>query len=393
MTYDFNTLIPRRGTNSVKWDECPDPDMLPLWVADMDFQAAPCIMRALQRRLDHGIFGYALVPESYYQSVIRWFSRRHGWTMQRDHILYTTGVVPAIAAILQSLTLPGDKVLVQPPVYNCFYSCIRNAGCQLLTSPLVYEDRTYHIDFDDFERKVAQDNVRVFLLCNPHNPAGRVWTREELTRMGEICLRHGVFVISDEIHCELVMPGYHYTPFASISPEFALHSAVCTSPSKNFNIAGLQMANITVADPRVRALIDRGININETCDVNPFVIEAVQAAYSEEGEEWLEQLLQYIHGNYQYLCQYLGEHMPQLVVTRLEGTYLAWVDCAALGMSSEDLEQELQTKAHVWFTRGQAYDPEGSTFMRINLACPRSILAEALSRFAAWVALQAKFGK
>lgn len=383
MNYNFDEIIPRRGTNSVKWDESDDPTMLPLWVADMDFRAAPCILQALQRKLDHGVFGYALVPESYYQAVIRWFSRRHGWTMERDHILYTTGVIPAVAAILRALTMPSEKVVMLTPIYNCFFSCIRNAGCQLLASPLIYEDNTYHIDFDDFERKISEDNVRVFLLCNPHNPAGRVWTREELTRMGDICMRHGVFVLSDEIHNELVMPGHHYTPFASISPEFALHSAVCTSPSKNFNIAGLQVANVTVADPVLRARINRAINIHETCDISPFAIEALQAAYSEEGEEWLGQLLQYIHGNYLFLCRYLGEHIPQLTVTRLEGTYLAWVDCAALGMSSVDLERELQAKAHVWFTNGQTYDPSGSTFLRINLACPRSILAEALSRFSA----------
>ena len=385
MKYNFDEIIPRRGTNCVKWDECPDPEMLPLWVADMDFQAAPCIRRALQRRLDHGVFGYALVPESYYEAVIQWFSRRHGWTMQRDHILYTTGVVPAIAAILRALTIPSEKVLMLTPIYNCFYSNIRNAGCQLLASPLIYENNTYRIDFDDFECKASEENVRVFLLCNPHNPAGRVWTREELTRLGEICLRHGIFVLSDEIHCELMMPGYHYTPFASISPEFARNSAVCTSPSKNFNIAGLQIANITVADPILRSRINRAINLHETCDVNPFGIEALQAAYSEEGEEWLVQLLDYLHGNYEYLCNFFGEHMPQLVVTRLEGTYLAWVDCAALGLSSVDLEQELQAKAHVWFTNGQAYNPSGSTFLRINLACPRAILAEALARFAKFV--------
>ena len=388
MNYNFDEIIPRRGSNCIKWDLSDDPQMLPLWVADMDFRAAPFIQRALQRRLDHGVFGYVHVPESYYQSIINWFSRRHGWTIHRDEILYTTGVVPAIAAILQSITRPGDKVLMQTPVYNCFFSCLRNAGNVLVENPLVYENKTYHIDFEDFERKIISEQPKVFLLCNPHNPAGRVWTRDELTRMGDICLRHGVFVISDEIHNELVMPGYHYTPFASISDDFAQHSAVCTSASKSFNVAGLQCANIIVRDAHVRALIDKGININETCDLNPFGVVALQAAYTEEGEEWLRQLMQYIHGNYEYLCQFIAEHMPQLVVTRLEGTYLAWVDCAALGMPSVDLERELQTKAHVWFTNGQAYNPSGSTFLRINLACPRSILAEALVRFSSFVSSQ-----
>ena len=380
MIYNFDEIIPRRGTNCVKWDKVDDPQLLPLWVADMDFRAAPCILRALQHRLDHGVFGYVHVPDTYYQAVIDWFRRRHGWTMQREHIIYTTGVVPAIAAILQSLTRPGDKVLVQTPVYNCFFSCIRNAGCQLLASPLVYEDGTYHIDFDDFERKVSGEGVKVFLLCNPHNPAGRVWMREELTRMGEICIRHGVYVLSDEIHCELTMPGYHYTPFASISPEFALHSAVCTSPSKNFNIAGLQIANITVADSLMRARINKGININETCDVNPFGVDALQAAYSEEGEEWLEQLLRYLHDNYEYLCQFFATHLPQFPVTKLEGTYLAWIDFSATGLSSSDLEQKLLTETHVWLNSGNMYDLEDNSFLRINLACPNSVLVHALER-------------
>lgn len=365
----------------MKWDTSDDADMLPLWVADMDFRVAPCIMQAMQRRLDHGIFGYVRVPNAYYEAVVNWFSRRHDWQMRQEDIIYTSGVLPALAAILQTQTLPGDKVLVQTPVYNCFFSSIRNAGCQMVANPLVYKDATYHIDFDDFERVIVEEGVKVFLLCNPHNPAGRVWTREELTRMGDICLKHGVFVISDEIHCELVMPGHRYVPYASISPEFAAHCAVCTSPSKSFNIAGLQIANITVANPRTRALIDRGININETCDVNPFGVEALQAAYSVEGEKWLNQLLRYLHGNYEYLCRFMTEHLPQLTVTRLEGTYLAWIDCAALGIPSVKLEALLREKAHVWFTNGHAYAPTENTFLRINLACPRATLAGALQRF------------
>ena len=238
MKYNFDEIIPRHGTASMKWDACDDPEMLPLWVADMDFRAAPCIIDAMQRRLNHGIFGYVDVPESYYEAVIQWFARRHNWQIQREYILYTIGVVPAIAAILQSITRPGDKVLIQTPVYNCFYSCLRNAGNVLVENPLLYNDNYYTIDFEDFERKIVEERPKVFLLCNPHNPACRVWTRDELSRVGRICLKHNVFVISDEIHNELVMPGLHYTPFASISPEFAQNSAVCISASKSFNLAG-----------------------------------------------------------------------------------------------------------------------------------------------------------
>lgn len=380
MTYNFDEIVPRRGTDSLKWDASNDPAMLPLWVADMDFRAAPFIIEALQRRLDHGIFGYVQVPEAYYLSVINWFSRRHGWSMKREHMLYTTGVIPAIAAILQSITQPGDRVLLQTPVYNCFYSCLRNAGNVLVESPLICRDCRFEPDFDDFERQIVYNDVKVFLLCNPHNPVGRVWTPEELRRMGDICMKHDVFVISDEIHNELVMPGYRYTPFASLRPEYAPHCAVCTSVSKSFNIAGLQIANITIADNAVRRRVDRRININETCDVNPFGIDALQAAYTPEGEEWLRQLMEYIHGNYQLLCSFLEQYLPQVRVTRMEGTYLAWVDCAAIAPSSQNLSLLLRERAHVWFTPGTEYSPSGSSYLRINLACPRSLLTKALQQ-------------
>lgn len=381
----FDEIINRRGSGSYKWDSCPNDSTLPLWVADMDFQAAPCIIDALRRRVEHGVFGYVRVPDSYYDAVIQWFSRRHHWTMQRHHIIYTSGVVPAISAIIQAITRPGDKVLVQTPVYNCFFSSIRNNGCQMVASPLVREGDTYHIDYQDLEQKASDPDVRVMLLCNPHNPAGRVWSREELTRIGEICIRHNVFVVSDEIHNELVMPGFVYTPFASISEDFSRHCAVCTSPSKSFNIAGLQIANITVADDDIRAKIDKSININEVCDVNPFGVVALQAAYSQAGEEWLGELLTYLHRNYQLLCQFFAVHLPMLPLTRLEGTYLVWVDCSVLGMSSEAIEEDLLKEQNLWLNSGDMYDPAGSKFLRINIACPSSTLMQALERLRAYI--------
>lgn len=416
----FDQLIDRRGTNSYKWDSTTDPDMIPLWVADMDFQTAPCIIEAVQRRVAHGVFGYTRVPDAYYDATIQWFARRHGWTMERDWIIYTSGVVPAISAIIKAMTVPGDKVLVQTPVYNCFFSSIRNNGCEMISSPLVLAtseststspssssddmqtcmsdevSRYYIIDWDDFERKASDPAVKVFLLCNPHNPAGRVWTRHELQRMGDICMKHGVFVISDEIHCEFTMPGEReiaiqtffgeknikYTPFASISDEFLMHSATCTSPSKAFNIAGLQIANITVADADVRRRVDKAININEVCDVNPFGVEALIAAYTN-GEEWLKQLVQYIKGNYDYLTSYFRTNLPQYPVTMLEGTYLAWVDFSAYGKPSEAIEEELATNHHVWLNAGKMYGDDSDHFMRINMACPRARLEEGLSRIKA----------
>lgn len=381
MTYDFDKIISRRGTNCVKWDEFTDPDIIPLWVADMDFETAPSVQQALMKRMQHGCFGYTLVPESYYNATIQWFQHRHGWSIERPSFIYTSGVVPAISAIIKAVTSPGDKVLVQTPVYNCFFSSIRNNGCTLAENPLKMEGNRYEVDWQDFEAKCADPSVKVFLLCNPHNPAGRVWTCQELVQMGNICLKHGVFVISDEIHCEFVMPGHTYTPFASISEDFAMNCAVCLSPSKAFNIAGLQIANIIVKNEKVRKRVDKAININEVCDVNPFGVIALQAAYSAEGEEWLNQLCHYISDNYLMACQLFTEALPQCPVTTLEGTYLMWVDIRATGKTSRQVTDHLLRKAKVYVNCGTMYgDSAGEGFIRINLATRRNLLREGIQR-------------
>lgn len=380
MKYNFDEIIPRRNTNSVKWDEAAQDDIIPLWVADMDFRVLPQITEALRQRVDHGVFGYTHVPDSYYESVIRWFKVRHGLQgVKPSDIIYTSGVVPAISAIVRGLTLPGDKVLVQTPVYNCFFSSIRNQGCLVEENHLVYKNNTYVVDWDDFERKCADSRVRIFLLCNPHNPAGRVWKKEELQRMGEICQKHDVFVISDEIHCELVMPGNDYTPFASLSDGFLKNSATCVAPTKAFNIAGLQIANIIVKDRTKRERIDRAINIHEVCDVNPFGVIATEAAYTEEGAEWLRQLNTYLFANYQFLCDFFSKHFPSLEVVKLEGTYLVWVDCSSLGKSSTEIVNNLYRHG-VWMNDGVMYGENLRAFIRINIACPRRILEEGLLR-------------
>ena len=380
MKYNFDEIIPRRNTNSVKWDEAAQDDIIPLWVADMDFRVLPQITEALRQRVDHGVFGYTHVPESYYESVIRWFEDRHGLQgVKPSDIIYTSGVVPAISAIVRGLTLPGDKVLVQTPVYNCFFSSIRNQGCMVEENHLVYKNNTYVVDWDDFERKCADSRVRIFLLCNPHNPAGCVWKKEELQRMGEICQKHDVFVISDEIHCELVMPGNEYTPFASLSDDFLKNSATCVAPTKAFNIAGLQIANIIVKDRTKRERIDRAINIHEVCDVNPFGVIATEAAYTEEGAEWLRQLNTYLFANYQFLCDFFSKHFPSLEVVKLEGTYLVWVDCSSLGKSSTEIVNNLYRHG-VWMNDGVMYGENQRAFIRINIACPRKILEEGLLR-------------
>lgn len=380
MKYNFDETIPRRNTNSVKWDEAAQDDIIPLWVADMDFRVLPQITEALRQRVDHGVFGYTHVPDSYYESVIRWFKDRHGLQgVKQSDIIYTSGVVPAISAIVRGLTLPGDKVLVQTPVYNCFFSSIRNQGCLVEENHLVYKNNTYVVDWDDFERKCADSRVRIFLLCNPHNPAGRVWKKEELQRMGEICQEHDVFVISDEIHCELVMPGNDYTPFASLSDDFLKNSATCVAPTKAFNIAGLQIANIIVKDRTKRERIDRAINIHEVCDVNPFGVIATEAAYTEEGAEWLRQLNTYLFANYRFLCDFFSKHFPSLEVVKLEGTYLVWVDCSSLGKSSTEIVNNLYRHG-VWMNDGVMYGENKGAFIRINIACPRKILEEGLLR-------------
>lgn len=379
MKYDFDKTIDRRATNSYKWDSAPE-GVLPMWVADMDFRTAPAIIDALQKRVVHGIFGYTRVPDAYYDAVTSWFSRRHGWDIDREWIIYTSGVVPAVSAVIKALTVPGDKVIVQTPVYNCFFSSIRNNGCEIVSNPLRRTADTYEMDFDALERCAADPRAKVMLLCNPHNPAGRVWTPDELTRLGNICLRNGVTVVADEIHCELVYQGFKYTPFASLSDAFLHRSVTCVSPSKAFNIAGLQIANIVAFDNDLRSRIDKAININEVCDVNPFGVAATIAAYNE-GEERLNQLVDYLHGNYEAMAEFCRRELPEFPITRLEGTYLVWMDCSSLGMPSDALEHALLEDARLWLNAGTMYGAEGEGYMRWNIACPRSVMLDGLNRF------------
>ena len=384
MIYDFNKVNNRRGTCSCKWDDSADPEVLPMWVADMDFQTAPAIVEALQERISQGIYGYAHVPDEYYEAAIDWFTRRHGWTFRREWMIYVPGVVPALSAIVKALTVPGDKVLIQTPVYNCFFSSIRNNGCGIEANTLVRDGDTFRIDFDDLEKKASDPSVKLMILCNPHNPAGRVWTRGELTRIGEICFRNGVTVVADEIHCELVYPGHEYIPFASISEEFQSRSITCISPSKAFNIAGLHIANIVVPDPEMRKKVDRAVNVNEVCDVGPLGVIAATAAY-RHGEDWLTQLIAYLKGNFESFRKYCRENLPEFPVADLEGTYLVWMDCSRLGMASEALEEALVSEAKLWLNAGTMYGEDGEGYMRWNIACPRSVMLEGLERFTRFV--------
>lgn len=382
MEYDFSRPTDRRGTDSYKWDSAPEADIIPLWVADMDFETFPAITEALQRRVAHGIFGYTRVPEAYYEAVCRWFKKRHGWHINREDIIYTSGVVPAVSAVIKALTLPGDQVIVQGPVYNCFFSSIRNNGCEMVSNSLIYnkEELRYEIDFDDLERKLKHERARLMLLCNPHNPGGRVWTRNELTRVAELCRKYGVRVVSDEIHCELTLYDNEYVPFGSLPDELSRGSITCCSPSKAFNTAGLQIANIVCRDAEVCNRINRAININEVCDVNPFGVIALQAAYSDEGYEWLTQLRKYISANYDLLLERFARELPKCKVMRMEGTYLAWIDCSELHIPSDEIEKMLMHENKVWVNAGSMYGAEGAAFIRINMACTSELLNEGITR-------------
>ena len=379
MKYDFDEIIERRGTGSVKWDESPSADVIPMWVADMDFKAAPAILEAIRKRAEHGVFGYALVEDEYYDAIISWFQRRHQWTIRREEILYTTGVIPAMSCAIKALTMPGEKVLILSPDYNCFFSSIRNNGCEVLESVLRFSrniPNRFEVDWEDFEQQCADEKTTVFLLCNPHNPTGRVWSKEELQQMADICHRHQVRIISDEIHCELIMPDHQFCPMATVDDE----AIILNSPTKSFNIAGLQVANIICRNAEWRRRINRAININEVCDLNPFGPVALKAAYNES-EAWIDELNQYLWDNYQALSDFVAQNIPQWKVMPLEGTYLVWVDVSLCCDNVTAYTDKLMQEAKVWLNPGTMYGAEsGKGYVRINIACPRSRMMEALQR-------------
>lgn len=406
--YNFDEMTIRRGTNCVKWDaESPvgpiSEDVIPLWVADMDFKVAPEIVNVLKDRVDQEIFGYTHVPDSYYEAAVNWWERRRGWHTEKGWYLYIAGVVPAMSVVVKALTqyeiVDGEvvekpnrgrgphgelpKMIIQSPAYNCFFSTAKNNLCELSINKLIYDTEgdqaTWYIDFEDLERRAADPMAKVLLFCNPHNPCGRVWPREDLERVADICRRNGVIVISDEIHCELEMPGYHFTPMASISQVAQDNTVTMNSPSKSFNIAGLGISNIITNNPDWKKIIDRVININELCEVNPFGVLALQAAYNE-GEPWLKELNEYLYGNYRALLSFFEENLPEFPVSKLEGTYLVWVDVSALNMSANDIENSLLLNEKVWINSGVMYGLDG--FMRINIACPRARLQQGLDRIA-----------
>lgn len=389
MKYHFDEIINRKGTSCVKWDESPTTvpaastaGLIPMWVADMDFAVAPAIQEAIRQRAAHPVFAYTMVGDDYYDAIISWFQRRHQWNISREHILYTTGVIPAMSCAIKALTMPGEKVLILSPDYNCFFSSIKNNGCEVSECILRLSRNTpnrFEVDWTDFEERCSDEKTTVFLLCNPHNPTGRVWHRDELQRMSDICHQHDVRIISDEIHCELIMPGNTFCPMGTIDTD----AIILNSPSKSFNTAGLQTANIICRDAATRRRINRAININEVCDLNPFGPVALIAAYNES-QDWIDELCQYLWDNYTALCDFVANHIPGWKVMPLEGTYLVWVDVSSVcGHSVATYCIQLLQEAKVWLNPGTMYGAEsGKGYLRINIACPRSLMMEALHRLA-----------
>ena len=393
-TYNFDKIINRKGTNCLKYDFAVErgkpAEVLPLWVADMDFQVSEEITKSLHAAVEHGIYGYTQPKDPYYNAIMNWMKKNHQWETKREWIVKTPGVVFALSAAVKAFTKPGDAVLIQNPVYYPFTNIIRDNDRRVIDNTLVYEKRVtegksqYSIDYEDFERKIVQENIKLFILCNPHNPVGRVWNREELQYLGEICLRHHVIVVSDEIHNDFVYPGFEHTVFANVDPRFAEFTVTCTAPSKTFNLAGLQISNIFISNETLREAFQKEIDKTGYDEPNALGAVACEAAY-RGGQEWLDQLRAYLLENLNFLRTYLQEKIPQIHLVEPEGTYLVWLDCSELGISGKELDQFIVEKAGLWLDGGAMFGPSGSDFQRVNIACPRATLELALDKLKAAV--------
>lgn len=383
MNYNFDEILDRSGTDSIKWSKSylksnfGDEELLPLWIADMDFKTPQPIIEAITKRAEHGIFGYGMVDNEFLQVCVDWQKKRHNWDIEKDWILFTPGIIPALNFIIQSICLPGDKVVIQSPVYYPFRNIITSNGCHIANNPLKYEDGKYTIDFEHLEKITEDSRVKMIILCSPHNPVGRVWTRDELNRLGEICIKNDVLIVSDEIHADIVYKGNTHLPFASLSDEFAMNSIICTAPTKTFNLAGVQCSNIIIKNKRLRNdLSHKLFSIGIT--PNSFAYVAQIAAYTQ-GEEWLEQLLNYLEGNIAYIQSFVTERLPEIKFIKPEGTYLAWLDFREIHKDQRKLEELMQKYAKVALDEGYIFGLGGEGFERINFACPRVLLERALS--------------
>ena len=377
MKWDFDRLVDRRNTGSLKWDVAEGE--LPMWVADMDFQTAPCVREAILARAEHGVFGYSIVPEEWYQAYIGWGRGRHGFTMESEWLIFCTGVVPAISSMVRKLTTPAEKVLLMTPVYNIFFNSILNNGRQPLEGGLVYDGMSYRVDFEDLERKLADPQTTLMLLCNPHNPIGKIWDRETLARIGALCRKHHVVVISDEIHCDITAPGTEYVPFASVSEDCRDNSVTCIAPTKAFNIAGLQTAAVSIPNPVLRHKVWRGLNTDEVAEPNAFAVDAAIAAFTKGGE-WLDALRSYLEDNKVFVREFIERELPQLHVVASEATYLLWVDLGREECSAEEAAEFIREKTGLYLSAGNPFGGDGGRFLRLNTACPRAVLEDGLAR-------------
>ncbi|WP_426448200.1 MalY/PatB family protein [Paenibacillus sp. S-38] len=383
MTYDFDRLIDRRNTRSYKWDQGAklfgDPDILPLWVADMDFLAPPAVREVLEKRAALGVYGYAVRTEGYLGSIVNWYRRRHGWTIEPGWITDSPSIVTSLSLAVELFTEPEGEVVLQSPVYYPFYDVILGNGRKVAKNPLVVRNNRFEMDYEHLE-SLFQGGAKLLLLCSPHNPGGRVWEREELLRLGELCLRYGVTVVSDEIHCDLALTGHKHIPFASLSPELADITMTCLAATKTFNLPGLHTSYVVTSNASIRRRLEHRIKTLSIHMASHFAQDAVEAAYNE-GEQWLDEMLAYVEGNLEYAIGYLAEHLPEVNPLRPDGTYLLWVDCRGLDLDIKGLKDLMFNRAKVAFSEGSVFGTEGEGWLRINLACPRTILVEALQRF------------
>lgn len=381
MSYNFNQIIERKNTLSLKYDfskERGKPEnILPLWVADMDFMTTDGVIKELKKYVEHGIYGYSDNKEDYFKAIQNWYQKYFQWHLKPSWLVKTPGVVFAIAAAIRAYTKTKDSIIVQTPVYYPFYEVILDNERNLVTNPLLLKDGHYEIDFIDFERKIIKNDVKLFILCSPHNPVGRVWHKDELINLGRICLKHNVKIVSDEIHCDFTYPGHRHHVFASLDPQFLMNTVTCTSPSKTFNLAGLQVSNIFIANLKMRKEFEKAVAQTGYSQLNLFGLVACKAAY-EFGDIWLDELKLYLYQNLKYIRKFLKEELPLISLIEPEGTYLVWLDFRKLQLSKEELEQLIVEKAGLWLDRGSMFGTEGVGFQRINIACPLAILKKAL---------------
>ncbi|MDC8103609.1 MalY/PatB family protein [Chryseobacterium sp. PTM-20240506] len=384
MTYNFDEIISRRGTNSIKWDSVADDNVLPMWVADMDFKTPPEIINALSRKAEQGMFGYSFTPHALYDAIISWWETSHEVSLKKEWLLPVPGMIPVISAIVRTYLQPGDHIIVQSPVYNHFFLLIENCGCHAVENHLIYENGNYQIDFEDLEMKASDPQNKMLLLCSPHNPVGRVWTRQELEKIASICSRHNVMVISDEIHADIVYKENKHVPFLSVAEDYDLLSVTCGSPCKTFNLSSLPVSYVITKDQEFKKQISKILSVQETYGINPFAAEALIAAYTH-GRDWMEELKEYLYNNYLFLKDFCKDHLPNITIGLLQATYLVWLDCRILGKGSEELSKLLFKEEKLWLNPGTMYGSSGEGFLRMNIACPREVLEEGLKRFEKYI--------